>query len=159
MRTPTLLHVFKDIASHLAALKEVLDTEYQALSQNDLHAMEQTARDKTRLTQLLDDLEKERVALLRGAGLDLDRSGVMAFLSRHYQPGPNPIAEIWQEIEQLSRACEQQNRINGIIIDNNRRRTETALTILQGQNGDSELYSASGNTVSAGKRQSIATKA
>lgn len=159
MASATLLPILKDIAAHLTALQETLQTEYRALSDNDRQGIEQAARDKSRLTALLDDLEQERVSLLREAGLDLDRSGVMAYLSRHQQREANPVATLWQEIEQLSRECEQQNRINGIIIEHNRKRTETALNILQGQTGTTELYSSSGNTVSSSSRQSIATKA
>ncbi|MGM0679732.1 MAG: flagella synthesis protein FlgN [Pseudomonadota bacterium] len=159
MASPTLLPILKDIAAHLSALQETLQAEYQALSDNDRQGIEQAARDKSRLTALLDDLEQERVTLLREAGLDLDRSGVMAYLGRQQNNSADPLAGVWQEIEQLSRECEQQNRINGIIIEQNRKRTETALNILQGQSGNTELYSSSGNAVSASNRQSIATKA
>lgn len=159
MSTPTLLPVLKDIAAHLEALLEVLHLEYQALSDNNREGIEQAARDKTRLTGLLEDLEKERVTVLREAGLDLDRSGVMAYLSRHDRPRQDPVSRLWQQIEELSQACEQQNRTNGIVIEHNRRHTETALTILQGQTAETELYSAKGNTVSSSARQSIATKA
>ena len=159
MSAPTLLPVLKDIAAHLEALLEVLRLEYQALSENHREGIEQAARDKNRLTGLLEDLEKERVTVLRGAGLDLDRSGVMAYLSRHDRPLQDPVSRLWQQIEELSQSCEQQNRTNGIVIEHNRRHTETALTILQGQTAETELYSASGNTVSSSARQSIATKA
>ncbi len=159
MADPTLLPILKDIAAHLTALQETLQAEYQALSDNDRPGIEQAARDKSRLTASLDDLEQERATLLREAGLDLDRSGVMAYLGRQQNNSTDPVARIWQDIEQLSRDCEQQNRINGIIIEHNRKRTETALNILQGQTGNAELYSASGSTVSASNRQSIATKA
>ena len=159
MAAPTLLPILEDILAHLNALQETLQAEYQALSDNDRQGIEQAARDKSRLTAMLDDLEQERVALLREAGLDLDRSGVMAYLGRHQNSSPDPVARTWQEIEQLSRECEQQNRLNGIIIEHNRKRTETALNILQGQSGNTELYSSSGNAVSSSSRQSIATKA
>lgn len=159
MASPTLLPILNDIAAHLSALQETLQAEYQALSDNDRQGIELAARDKSRLTALLDDLEQERVTLLREAGLDLDRSGVMAYLERHQNSSSDPVTRLWQEIEQLSRDCEQQNRINGIIIEHNRKRTETALNILHGQSGNTELYSSSGNTVSSSNRQSIATKA
>lgn len=160
MTTPTLQPVLRDIARHLEALQQTLQDEFNALSSQDMAAIAQAAQHKTRLTQLLDDLERERASVLRAAGLDLNSAGITAYLNRYTTPHhQNELAQLWQQIEQLTRDCERQNQINGLIIEQSRRRIKNALTILHGQLPGNELYSATGSTVAETQHQSLTTKA
>ena len=156
MAQTSLTPVLHDIADHLDELAQVLHGEFDALTNNDMEAIQQAADAKSRLTDLLNDLENERTTLLRSAGLDLNKTGVMAYLMRHDSGQPSELTALWQKIEQLTRSCEKQNKINGVIIEKNRRRTEAAMNILRGQPTDNELYSSAGSKVTNRQQQSLA---
>ncbi len=149
---PTL----QDMATYLEELRRVLIEEYEALSANDLAAIQQAADTKARLSEILDDLEQVRQTRLRDAGLEPGRSGLLNYLDRHFESRREILTTLWGKIEELGRECNRLNRINGIVIEKNRRRTETALSILQGKPRHTEYYSAEGGSVAATVSQSLA---
>jgi len=156
MATVDLPLLLQDIAGHLTQLVQTLEKEYTALTSNDLDNIVQTTNDKNRLFEFLEDLEKERHALLLAAGLDFDTNGIMAYLKRDTSQTKNKTAIIWQQIEDLTRQCRKQNQLNGIILEKNRRRTEKALAILKGQSPQVGTYTASGETCNNQFRHSLA---
>ncbi len=156
MATANLSLLLRDIAEHLAQLMRTLETENTALADNNLDGIIQAANDKNRLFEFLEDLEKERHALLLAAGLDFDSNGIMAYLERDSSRTGNETAATWQQIETLTHQCRKQNQINGIILEKNRRRTEKALAILKGQTPQATTYTASGETCHSQSRNSLA---
>lgn len=148
--------LLRDIAEHLLQLSQTLENENAALIDNDLDRIVQATNDKNRLFEILEDLEKERHELLLAAGLDLDSSGIMAYLQREPSRANNKTTAIWQQIETLTRQCRKQNQVNGIILEKNRRRTEKALAILKGQRSQVGTYTASGETCHSQSRHSLA---
>jgi len=156
MATADLSLLLHDIAEHLAQLVQTLETENAALADNDLDGIVQAANDKNRLFEFLEDLEKERHALLLAAGLDFDSNGIMTYLERNRSRTKNETATTWQQIESLTRQCRKQNQINGIILEKNRRRTEKALAILKGQTPQPTTYTANGETCHNQSRNSLA---
>lgn len=148
--------ILQDMAGYLDELRQVLLAEYEALAGKDPEALQQTAEIKTRLSVILDDLEQVRQRRLREAGLDLDRNGLLAYLGRHFTSRRDALGELWEKIELLGRECHRLNRINGLIVDKNRRHTETALGILQGKPRQTEYYSAAGNRIAPSASQSLA---
>lgn len=156
MATLELPLLLQDIAEHLAQLDRTLENEHTALIENDLNNIVQAANDKIYLFEILEDLEKERHALLLAAGLDFDSNGIMAYLQRNTSQARNESAAIWQQIEDLTHRCRRQNQINGIILEKNRRRTEKALAILKGQIPQAGTYTASGETCKSQPRHSLA---
>ncbi len=148
--------ILQDISGHLIQLAATLESEHTALMDNDLDIIIQAASDKNRLFELLEDLEKERHALLLAAGLDFDSNGIMAYLQRGTSRTRNQTAAIWQKIETLTQQCRRQNQINGIMLEKNRRRTEKALAILKGQTPQTATYTANGETSHSQPRNSLA---
>ncbi len=141
-----MLPVLQDIAAYLDELRAALVAEYEALTVNDNERLTAIADTKQRLSDILGDLDRERSELLRQAGLDLGRTGVLAYLDRQTASEREPLDVLWQRIETLTRDCRRLNQINGIVIEKRRRRAETALRILQGQTVDSDLYTPHGTT-------------
>ncbi len=148
--------ILRDISDHLVQLAATLESEYNALADNDLDTIIQAANDKNRLFEFLEDLEKERHALLLAAGLDFDSNGIMAYLQRGTSQIKNETAAIWQQIETLTHQCRKQNQINGIMLEKNRRRTEKALAILKGQTPQIATYTANGETCHSQQCHSLA---
>jgi len=156
MATLELPLLLQDIAEHLAQLDRTLENEHTALIENDLNNIVQAANDKIYLFEILEDLEKERHALLLAAGLDFDSNGIMAYLQRNTSQARNESAAIWQQIEDLTHRCRRQNQINGIILEKNRRRTEKALAILKGQTPQVTTYTANGETCQRQSQHTLA---
>ncbi|NOZ38514.1 MAG: flagellar protein FlgN [Gammaproteobacteria bacterium] len=148
--------ILRDISDHLVQLAATLESEYNALADNDLDTIIQAANDKNRLFEFLEDLEKERHALLLAAGLDFDSNGIMAYLQRGTSQTKNETAATWQQIEILTHRCRKQNQINGIMLEKNRRRTEKALAILKGQTPQIATYTANGETCHSQQSHSLA---
>ncbi len=143
---PPMLPVLQDIAAYLDELRQALVAEYEALGTDDSERLQAIAETKQRLSDILGDLDRERSSLLREAGLDLDRTGVLAYLDRQSAADREPLDILWQRIETLTRDCRRLNQINGIVIEKRRRRAETALRLLQGQTPGDDLYTARGTT-------------
>ncbi len=153
--TRNISPLLEDIANYLEQLFHALENEYRALSENDIQAIESIAQEKIILMEQLEDLNKERRALLEAAGLDLDANGIDDFLNSSTITDKPKLKTLWNDISNLSKQCEKQNNINGIIIENNKRHTENALSVLQGKQQTAELYSNKGQSIKMAKKQTL----
>ena len=150
-----LLPLLQEISSYLSQLLAALKNEHQALSENNMQAIESIANEKILLMEHLEDLNKERRLILEAAGLNLTATGIDDFFQNNNSPRAQQMNTAWKEISGLTTECEKQNNINGIIIESNKRHTETALSILQGKQQSSELYSKKGIAVKDSKNQTL----
>ncbi len=153
--TRKFIPLLEDIANYLEQLFHALENEYQALSDNNLPAIEAIAQEKVLLMEQLEDLNKERRLLLEEAGLNLSATGIDNFFNSSTINNNPSLKTLWGSISTLSTQCEKQNNINGIIIDNNKRHTENALSILQGKQQTTELYSSKGQSIKMAKKQTL----
>ncbi len=147
-----LYPVLIDIHAYLQQLKLTLDDEHEALANQDAEKLNDLTTAKQLLVENLEDLDNERKAILRNAGMELSKTGVEAYLSRFNQTQSSDVDRLWEAISALSKLCEKQNAINGVIIESQRRRTETALEILQGKSTESETYSSKGKSVAVSRK-------
>lgn len=150
-----MFSLLKEITSYLEQLQQALINEHQALTDNNMQAIELVARDKTILMETLEDLDKERRKILSAAGLNLKATGIEDFLQQNNAGQTTELKAIWLKIAELTRQCEKQNNINGIIIENNKQHTENALSILQGKQQNTELYSRQGKSIKASGKQTV----
>ncbi len=151
--------LLEDIKSYLEQLFHALENEYKALLENDIQVIESIAQEKIILMEHLEDLNKERRTLLEAAGLNLNISGVEDFLNNDtindaIVDKPK-LKTLWAAVSTLSKQCEKQNNINGIVIENNKRHTENALNVLQGKQQSAELYSNKGQSIKMVKNQTL----
>ncbi len=150
-----MFSLLQEIASYLEQLQQALKNEYQALSDNNMPAIETIAREKTVLMDSLEDLDKERRNILSSAGLNLRATGIEDFLQNDNSGQAAELKTTWTKIADLTRQCEKQNNINGIIIENNKQHTENALSILQGKQQGTELYSRQGKSIKTAAKQTV----
>lgn len=151
----TLTPILRKIAQHLSRLEQTLAREYAALSENDLDTIVRAAEEKIRLFGLIEELEQARHAALQQAGVDPDDTDAASWLQRNPALGETLVSD-WQQVRELTRKCHHQNRINGIILEKTRRRTEQALSILKGQTPQPGTYTARGETERGTTRHSLA---
>ncbi|MCW9023747.1 MAG: flagellar protein FlgN [Gammaproteobacteria bacterium] len=149
MAEPALKSILSNITHSLQKLEQTLADEFTALSNDDFEQIQQTAQDKNTVFETLEKLEQQRQQHLADAGLDLNSTGVMAYLDRQTANIKSEMSQSWEQIEVLTQHCRQQNAVNGIILEKNRRRIEKALSILKGQITDTHAtYSANGKATS-----------
>jgi len=145
--------LLEDIRSYLEQLFNALESEYTALSDNDIQAIQSIAKEKVILMEQLEDLNKERRILLEEAGLNLSSNGIDDFFNSKTLPKNPKLQKLWSSISSLTKQCEKQNNINGIIIENNKRHTKDALSILQGKQKSTELYTNKGQTINTSTKK------
>lgn len=151
----TLLPLLQEITSYLQQLLLALKNEHKALSENNIETIQVIAAEKILLMEHLEDLNNERRTLLELAGLDITATGIGDFLQNTSSPRAPLMKTLWDEISKLSSECDKQNNINGIIIESNKRHTENALSILQGKQQNTELYSKNGQSIKASHNQTL----
>lgn len=151
----TILPLLQEISSYLQQLLNALNNEHKALSENDLQSVQTIAEEKILLMEHLEDLNKERRTLLETAGLDITSTGIADFFQNSNSPRAPQMKALWEAISTLSSQCEKQNNINGIVIEANKRHTENALSILQGKQQKTELYSKKGASIKSSHNQTL----
>lgn len=128
----------------LERLGSLLDAEHAALAARDTAALEQLTAGKLALLEELEQLGKARQELLTQAGLSADRVGFETLLERFPGTVGHDLATRWHAVQEQLRRCQEQNRINGMVLDASQRATQQALAILLGQTRDADTYDAQG---------------
>lgn len=128
----------------IKALLVLLAQERQALGERDASVLATTVHEKEQQLGLLDQLAQQRSQLLQQAGLTADKTGFEAFLE---SDGSGQLANFWTGLEGLLRECQQQNQINGSLLETNKQVVQQALSILTGREvGQDEVYNQLGKT-------------
>ena len=150
-----VLPLLQEIVNYLQQLLVALNNEHKALVDKDIASIQSISEEKIVLMEHLEDLNKERRNLLDNAGLDITSTGVGDFLQNSNSPRAPQMKALWDEISNISKQCDKQNNINGIIIESNKRHTENALSILQGKQQNTELYSKKGESIKPSHQQTL----
>lgn len=131
-------HALAQLNLALTAFARFLEDEALALA----------AQDADKLTALLPQ-RNEIHRLLASRWLDLARlagtdqpQGLADLRQRLFAQAPPPRA--WQELEELVHASDRLNRVNGLLIEEQMRRTQAALQVLQNSLSSRGVYGADG---------------
>ena len=129
----------------LDGLQDVLTQEYEELKSRRADALESLARDKQQLISQLEQCSLQKIQLLQQAGVSADKAGLEAFLSSVDKSLRGDVTDEWEQIREKLVACQQQNQLNGMIIEGKQRSGYQALAILTGrQLQQNELYNQKG---------------
>jgi len=152
MHDTTLLHLFNDDIGTAQQLLELIDAEFQALSERDLPRLENILTNKQPLLAQLDRHGGERSRLLAGLQLSVDRAGLQALAARSAQG-----AELLARGDQLSallERCQTANLRNGRLIRANQASIGSVLGILRG--GETPgLYDSRGSAARIGQQRPL----
>lgn len=124
-----------------AHLLELLREEHRALASRDMTALDRIVRKKSQQVAELETLGHDRDTLLKTCGLVAGREGIESWLR---QRSNSTAIRLWEELQHLLIRSRQQNQINGGMVEINRRYTQRALSLLQGQPLDQETYGPTG---------------
>lgn len=118
--------------------------EERTLLANDPAAIERAAADKQGLVEQLEQHDAARARLLAHAGYGADPHEMSRFLEQGDRGGV--IQRRWDRLLEILEQCQQQNLLNGAIVEAARHSVRDALTVLHGQSPRSETYGATGKT-------------
>jgi flagella synthesis protein FlgN len=130
MTDTSLLHLFTSDIGTAEQLLELIDNEFQALTERDLPRLDTLLNDKQPLLALLQQHGSERSRLLQAAGLSADRDGLAALASRSPQGGE--LLARSEELSALLQRCQEANLRNGRLIRANQASVGSILGILRG---------------------------
>jgi len=149
--------MLRDMYESMSELSVVLDSEHEALVSQDVEQLQKAAADKEALSDKVEQLESNRTAMLKAQGLDNDLASMKQLIQQSSGYDENALFKIWNMVAELAQECTAKNKLNGIIIETNRRQTNAALSILQGYHDDStETYDAEGSKIASKSNSSIA---
>ena len=136
-------------------LSRCLQQEHQALAELDGPALETVTRSKQQILQDMEQQAGERTRLATTAGYGSDT--MEAFIASRDRQGQ--LAACWHELLEELRACQQQNRINGSVIELGRERLHATLGLLRGQASAprATLYQANGRTPTSLDHRALGT--
>lgn len=119
--------ILDQIASSSSDLFQCLTKEHDALSLNQLDKLVPLSEQKQQLVNTLDQLDQQRQA----------SCGQQSFT--HYLNTLDPkLTSHWQSIEKLVKKCQQQNEVNGRLLNRHNSLTREALEILTGKKLNSD---------------------
>lgn len=152
MSDTTLLHLFTEDIGTAQHLLELIDAEFQALSERDLPRLEKILGEKLPLLSLLDQHGKARSKLLTEQQLSTDRQGLEIMASR--SPQGSELLARSDELGKLMERCREANLRNGRLIRANQASLKSVLGILRG--GETPgLYDSRGGAAKIGQQRPL----
>ncbi|AVO55007.1 flagella synthesis protein FlgN [Ectopseudomonas mendocina] len=130
MHDTALLDLFTTDIGTAEQLLELIDAEFQALSERDLPRLDGLLNDKQPLLALLQQHGNERSRLLQNAGLTADRDGLRALAANSAQ-GEQLLVRS-EELSNLLQRCQEANLRNGRLVRANQASVRSVLGILRG---------------------------
>ncbi|MCK4742523.1 MAG: flagellar protein FlgN [Sulfuriflexus sp.] len=145
---PQVIAEYLKEAGHQAQLLiQLLDDERVCISSNDGQALEEIAVNKATLAQTIQASTKVFSQQLQQAGFSADNHGLTDYFENCDQTHASNFKDTWQNLQLRLKECQDENRINGKLLGSSQRRIKQALSILQGQPVDEDLYGRGGEAV------------
>jgi flagella synthesis protein FlgN len=152
MHDTTLLELFNEDIGSAEQLLELIDHEFQALSDRDLPRLQSILAEKQPLLAQLDQHGKARSQLLFGLHLSADRAGLQTLAARSGL-GTQLLARS-DALSALLERCQAANLRNGRLIRSSQASTSSILGILRGSETPS-LYDSRGSTARIGQQRPL----
>ncbi len=132
--------LLENIETNSDQLYQCLCDEHDALCNNHYEAIVSMAEQKQSLVTRLDELDQQRLQL----------SGSIDFT--HFLAHSHPsLSQVWQALREKILRCQQQNEVNGGILNRRNRMAREMLNIFTGSiNGDETTYGSDGKTSFSG---------
>jgi flagella synthesis protein FlgN len=152
MHDTSLLELFSKDIGTAEQLLELINTEFQALSDRDLPRLQSILTDKLPLLTLLDQHGRERSQLLASLNLSPDRAGLQALAAQSSQG--ELLLERGDQLSTLLEHCQTANLRNGRLIRASQASANSMLGILRG-NETPSLYDSRGSTARIGQQRPL----
>lgn len=153
MHDQTLLQLFNDDIGTASQLLELIDAEFQALTDRDLPRLETILAGKQPLLSVLSQHGGQRNALLTTLKLTPDQAGLNALASQ--SPLGSELLERGGELSELLERCQAGNTRNGRLIRVNQTAVSGMLGILRGSSDTPNLYDSRGGAARIGQQRPL----
>ncbi|WP_339729269.1 flagellar protein FlgN [uncultured Pseudomonas sp.] len=152
MHDTQLLELFTNDIGTAEQLLELIDTEFQALSDRDLPRLQSILTEKLPLLTLLDQHGKIRSQLLSNLNLSTDRTGLQTLAAQSNQG--ELLLERGDQLNSLLERCQAANLRNGRLIRSSQASAHSMLGILRG-NETPSLYDSRGSAARIGQQRPL----
>ncbi|PJE43235.1 MAG: flagellar biosynthesis protein FlgN [Pseudomonas sp.] len=152
MHDTQLLELFTNDIGTAEQLLELIDTEFQALSDRDLPRLQSILTEKLPLLTLLDQHGKIRSQLLSNLNLSTDRAGLQTLAAQSNQG--ELLLERGDQLNSLLERCQAANLRNGRLIRSSQASAHSMLGILRG-NETPSLYDSRGSAARIGQQRPL----
>jgi flagellar biosynthesis protein FlgN len=152
MHDTNLLELFTCDIGTAEQLLELIDSEFQALTDRDLPRLQSILTEKLPLLALLEQHGKERSQLLTSLNLSPDNSGLQALAAQSAQG--QLLLEQGNQLNALLERCQSANLRNGRLIRSSQASANGMLNILRG-NETPSLYDSRGATARIGQQRPL----
>ncbi len=144
-------------AEHRTAqqLLEILSSEREALVHSDPEMMVKMTASKQPLIVQLEQLSRQRAALLQAEGFSSGKDGIAAFIANQSEDEAAKLNTLMAELKSLAAACQDHNQINGGIVNVNRQYLHRAMSILRGRDMEVASYGPGGEYTNQIVRQPL----
>ncbi len=139
-------------AQHLLSL---LQDERNVLSKNDSSALENITNSKEELAEAIQISTRQCRQYLQQAGFGDNSQSLSEYIKMCSEPFATKFEPMWHNLQSILKQCQEENRINGKLINSSQRRIKQALSILQGQPVDEDLYGSGGKSVTSSLGNSL----
>lgn len=138
-----------------SALLAILETEREALIHSDPEQMAKLTADKQPLVVQLEQLSRQRAAILQAEGFPSDKAGLAAYIANQPPQQAEQLNVIMAALKQVAAACQRHNQINGGIVNVNRQYLHRAMSILRGKDMEVTAYGPGGEYTNQIVRQPL----
>ena len=144
-------------AEHRAAsqLLEMLLDEREALRTADSETITMMASKKQPLTVQLEQLGRQREAILQSQGFPANKEGIEAFVENQEPQLQAQFKFLLKQLRDIASACRDNNQINGGIVNVNRQYLHRAMSVLRGRDTNISSYGPGGEYTSQVVRQPL----
>ena len=150
------LHSILQAEQHISAqLLEIMMAERSALMESDTDVINTMSEKKQPLVLQLEQLGRQRDALLQADGFSADKDGLAAYIDNQTQQDATALNTILGQLKQTAQDCRENNQINGGIVNVNRQHIQRAMNIFRGREMNPSSYGPGGEYTSQVVRQPL----
>jgi flagella synthesis protein FlgN len=144
-------------AEHRVAsqLLDILLSEREALRQSESDTITAMTAKKQPLTVQLEQLGRQREAILQAEGFSSGKDGLEAFIANQDLNQQNQLNAVLEQLRLTATACRDNNQINGGIVNVNRQYLHRAMSVLRGRDTNITSYGPGGEYSSSVVRQPL----
>ena len=148
----SILQAEHDTASQLLA---ILKGERDSLTASNADVMNDMAIKKQPLVVNLEQLGRQREAVLQASGFSTGKDGLEAFVENQTERDSQGLNSLLNSLRLVAKACRENNQINGGIVNVNRQYLQKAMSILRGRDVTPSSYGPGGEYTSQVVRQPL----
>lgn len=153
-----LHNILKAEQATASKLLTMLKYERGALTKSDVDVMTELTTKKQPLVVTLEQLGRQREALLQTEGFSAGKEGLSAFIANQTEQHSRILNSMVDALKITAKACREHNQVNGGIVNVNRQYLQQAMNILRGRDIAPSAYGPGGEYTSQIVRQPLLGK-